>query len=77
VSNLSYYGALCAMALARAHARTGDPVLIAGYLGKSDAFDRAIASWAAKYADTNDRDYAALLEAIQSGKIAAAGETRN
>ena len=71
VSNLGYYGALCAMALARAHARTGDPVQIAGYLGKSDAFDRAIASWAAQYAWTNDDDYAALLDAIASGRITA------
>ena len=69
VSNLGYYGALCAMALARAHARTGDAVQIAGYLGKSDAFDRAIASWAAKYSRTNDDDYAALIDAIESGRI--------
>jgi uncharacterized protein (DUF2252 family) len=72
VSNLSYYGALCAMALARAHARTGDPVQLAGYLGKSDAFDRAIASWAAQYAQTNDDDYAALTDAIETGRIEAA-----
>jgi uncharacterized protein (DUF2252 family) len=72
VSNLSYYGALCAMALARAHARTGDPVQIAGYLGSSDAFDRAIAQWAAQYAVTNENDHAALLEAIDSGRVEAA-----
>jgi uncharacterized protein (DUF2252 family) len=72
VSNLSYYGALCAMALARAHARTGDPVQIAGYLGSSDTFDRAIAAWAAQYAVTNERDHAALLDAIDSGRIEAA-----
>ncbi len=70
-NNLSYYGALCAMALARAHARTGDPVQIAGYLGKADAFDRAVASWAAKYARTNDDDYAALGDAIGAGRIEA------
>ena len=74
VSNLSYYGALCAMALARAHARTGDPVQIAGYLGKSDTFDRAIAAWSAKYASTNNDDYAALLDAIQSGRLEASTE---
>ena len=72
VSNLSYYGALCAMALARAHARTGDPVQIAGYLGQADTFDRAIAAWAAQYAVTNDDDYAALLAAIETGRIEAA-----
>jgi uncharacterized protein (DUF2252 family) len=71
VSNLGYYGALCAMALARAHARTGDAVQIAGYLGKSGAFDRAIASWAAKYAPTNDEDHAALVDAIEAGRIEA------
>ena len=60
------------MALARAHARTGDPVQIAGYLGKSDAFDRAIAAWAAQYAATNEHDHAALLDAIDSGRIEAA-----
>ena len=71
-NNLSYYGALCAMALARAHARTGDPVEIAGYLGRADTFDRAIAAWAAQYAVTNERDHAALLAAIESGRIEAA-----
>jgi len=71
LSNLSYYGALCAMALARAHARTGSPVQIAGYLGTSKSFDRAIASWAAKYASTNDEDYAAFLDTIQSGHLEA------
>jgi uncharacterized protein (DUF2252 family) len=71
-NNLSYYGALCAMTLARAHARTGDAVKIAGYLGNSDTFDRAIATWAAQYALTNERDHAALLAAIESGRIEAA-----
>ena len=69
--NLSYYGALCGMALARAHARTGDPVGVAAYLGKSDNFDRAIASWAARYAVTNDKDYVALVDAIKQGRIEA------
>jgi uncharacterized protein (DUF2252 family) len=68
---LRYYGALCGMALARAHARTGDPVPIAGYLGGSDGFDRAIASWAAAYADTNQADHAALVDAIEGGRIEA------
>jgi hypothetical protein len=72
VSNLGYYGALCAMALARAHARTGDPVQIAGYLGTSDSFDRAIASFAAKYARTNERDHTALRIAIETGRTEAA-----
>ena len=71
VTNLCYYGDLCGMALARAHARTGDSVKLAGYLGKSDAFDRAIASWAAKYATTNEDDHAALLDAITTGRVCA------
>jgi hypothetical protein len=71
VTNLCYYGDLCGMALARAHARTGDSVKLAGYLGKSDAFDRAIASWAAKYAATNEDDHAALLDAITTGRVCA------
>ena len=71
VTNLCYYGDLCGMALARAHARTGDSVKLAGYLGKSDVFDRAIASWAAKYATTNEDDHAALLDAIATGHVGA------
>ncbi len=71
VTNLAYYGDLCGMALARAHARTGDPVQLAGYLGKSDAFDRAIGSWAAKYVKTNEADHAALLDAIGTGRVGA------
>jgi hypothetical protein len=71
LDHLSYYGALCGMALARAHARTGDPVGIAAYLGSSETFDRAIASWAARYAVTNDKDYVALVNAIKDGRVEA------
>ena len=70
-NNLSYYGALCAWALARAHARTGDPVPIAGYLGTSNNFDRAIAEFSARYALVNERDHAALRDAISAGRIEA------
>jgi hypothetical protein len=66
-NNLSYYGALCAWALAR----TGDPVSISGYLGGSDNFDRAIAAFSATYAVVNERDHAALRDAITSGRIEA------
>ena len=59
------------MALARAHARTGDPVGIAAYLGRSDVFDRAIVSWSAKYAVTNAEDHARLVEAIDTGRVEA------
>ena len=54
-----------------AHARSGDRIAIAAYLGTSDAFDRAIAEFAEAYADQNDRDHRALLEAIESGRVAA------
>jgi hypothetical protein len=57
--------------LARAHARSGDPVAIAAYLGKSDTFDRAIEDFGLRYAQQNDADYRALIEAIKSGRIAA------
>ncbi len=70
-NNLVHYGALCGWALARAHARTGDAVQLSGYLGNSDSFDRAIGAFAAEYARTNERDYAALLAAIRDGRIEA------
>jgi len=65
------YTRLCAMALARAHARTGDPAQISGYLGSSDAFAQAIALFAEAYADQTKRDHAALLAAIKEGRIKA------
>ncbi len=70
-SDLSGYSALCGWALARAHARSGDPATISGYLGKSDAFDRAIADFAVAYADQNERDHQALVAAVKSGRIKA------
>jgi uncharacterized protein (DUF2252 family) len=63
------YGELCGWTLARAHARSGDRIAIAAYLGSSDAFDRAIAAFAAAYADQNERDYQALRDAAASGRI--------
>jgi hypothetical protein len=69
--SLSYYGALCALALARAHARTGDAVQIGTYLGPSEKFDRALADFSARYAITNEQDHAALRAAIKSGRLAA------
>ena len=65
------YAEACGWVLARAHARSGDPALIAGYLGKSDVFDRAIAAYAHKYADRNEADHAALVAAVQSGRVKA------
>jgi uncharacterized protein (DUF2252 family) len=63
------YGELCGWALARAHARSGRPALICGYLGKTDRFDEAVAEFAVAYADQNERDYRLLCEAAQSGRI--------
>ena len=65
------YAEACGAALARAHARSGQAATIAGYLGRSDTFDRAIVEFAEAYADQTERDHAALLEAIRSGKIEA------
>lgn len=66
---MTVYGQLCGSVLARAHARTGNRFAIAGYLGKSSTFDRAIARFASAYADQNERDYEALLAAADSGRI--------
>ena len=60
--------------LARAHARTGDAVAIAAYLGPGDAFDRAILAFSEAYADQSERDHAALLAAIDSGRIEASDQ---
>jgi uncharacterized protein (DUF2252 family) len=61
------YCELCGWALARAHARSGDPAQLSGYLGSKDTFDQAIASFAEAYADQTERDHAALLGAVQTG----------
>jgi uncharacterized protein (DUF2252 family) len=71
---LLLYGGLCGWALARAHARSGDRVQIAGYLGKSERFDRAIADFAVAYADQNEQDHAALCAAVKSGRLVADAE---
>jgi uncharacterized protein (DUF2252 family) len=70
-AGMRMYGALCGWTLARAHARSGDRIAIASYLGGSDVFDAAIAEFASAYADQNERDYAALIAAIGSDKISA------
>ena len=66
---LAAYGKACGWTLARAHARSGDRIAISAYLGKSDAFDRAMASFAETYADQNERDFAALQAAVASGRV--------
>ena len=68
---MSVYGRMCARTLARAHARSGDRIAIASYLGASDVFDRSIAGFAEAYADQNERDYQALKDAAASGRVVA------
>ena len=65
------YGEVCGWTLARAHARSGDAIAIAAYLGGSDVFDQAIAQFADAYADQNERDHDAVLEAVKAGRIVA------
>jgi uncharacterized protein (DUF2252 family) len=65
------YGELCGWTLARAHARSGDRIAISAYLGRSDVFDQAIAQFAVAYADQNERDHQALVDAVASGRITA------
>jgi uncharacterized protein (DUF2252 family) len=69
--NLKNYAGLCGRVLARAHARTGDPVVLTGYMGKSTAFEDALADFSVAYADQNERDHAALMKAIRSGRVEA------
>ncbi len=68
---MTLYGRMCCRTLARAHARSGDRIAIASYLGKSDVFDRAIAAFAELYADQNEKDHAALAKAVRARKIKA------
>ncbi|WP_371102669.1 DUF2252 domain-containing protein [Streptomyces sp. PU_AKi4] len=70
---LRLFARLCGASLARAHARSGDPVAIAAYLGRGDRFDRALAGFAQEYADRNQRDFEALGEAVRSGRVRAGG----
>jgi uncharacterized protein (DUF2252 family) len=69
--SMRLYGELCGWTLARAHARSGDRIAIAAYLGGSDVFDQAITQFAAAYADQNQRDHDALVGAVTSGRITA------
>jgi predicted alpha/beta hydrolase len=69
---LGAYAQLCGWTLARAHARSGDAVAIGSYLGASDTFAQAIVDFAAAYADQNDVDHRALVDAIADGRVTAA-----
>ena len=68
---LGLYAGICGWTLARAHARSGDPVAIAAYLGEDDQFDRSITDFSKRYADQNELDYQAFADAIQSGRLQA------
>ena len=68
---LQLYAQMCGWTIARAHARSGDRIAIAAYLGKNDAFDLAIADFAAAYADLNERDYHAVVQGVRDGRITA------
>ena len=70
-SGLTFYAGICGWTLARAHARSGDPVAIAGYLGGKDAFDQSIAGFCERYADQNERDYQEFVTAVRSGRLEA------
>ena len=69
---LTGYARLCAVTLARAHARSGDSIAIGAYLGSGDAFDRALVSFSEAYADQNERDHDALRDAVASERLPAA-----
>ena len=70
-AGMTLYGQVCGWTLARAHARSGDRIAIAAYLGGGDVFDRAIADFSAAYADQNERDYDALVDAVKAGTVEA------
>jgi hypothetical protein len=71
---LQRYAGLCGAVLARAHARAGDAAQIAGYLGQSDRFDKALTEFAFRYADQNEADYAQFQQAIEAGRLPVSQE---
>jgi hypothetical protein len=70
-AGLKAYAELCGWTLARGHARSGDPIAISAYLGSSDAFDVAVATFADRYADRNERDHAGFVRGISKGRLPA------
>ncbi|HEY7323144.1 MAG TPA: DUF2252 family protein [Candidatus Binatia bacterium] len=68
---MNLYASWCGKALALSHARSGSSAMLSGYMGKSDAFDQALASFAVAYANQNEKDHAALKRAIRAGKVKA------
>ena len=73
-AEMDLYATWCGRALALSHARSGCAVTLSGYMGKSDAFDKAIAAFSVAYADQNEKDHAALNRAVRSGKVKAVFE---
>jgi hypothetical protein len=73
-SGMAVYAQMCGWTLARAHARSGDRIALAAYLGGTDKFDQAIADFAEAYADQNERDYAALQAAVKDGRAQATSD---
>jgi len=71
VDAMRVYAQMCGWALARAHARSGDAIAIGAYLGKNEVFDQALGAFAVAYADQNERDHAALVDAVASGRVTA------
>ncbi len=68
---LTFYAWTCGWTLARAHARSGDPIAIAACLGEGDAFDKAVTDFSERYAGQNERDYQQFVKAIRSGRLEA------
>jgi NAD(P)H-dependent flavin oxidoreductase YrpB (nitropropane dioxygenase family) len=69
--SLRFYAGICGWTLARAHARSGDPIAIAAYLGRSDQFDQSITDFSERYAEQNELDNQAFTKAIRSGRLEA------
>jgi hypothetical protein len=68
---MTVYGRICGWTLARAHARSGDPIAITAYLGDDDDFPKAVAAYAELYADQNERDHAAFVDGVSDGRLSA------
>jgi hypothetical protein len=70
-ATLTFYARACGETLARAHARSGDPVALAAYLGSKDSFEQSITDFGERYAEQNDKDYRAFCDAVASGRLQA------
>ena len=75
-TEMDLYAKWCGKALALSHARSGTPIMLSGYMGKSDTFDRAIAAFSLAYADQNEKDHAALDRAVRNGRVKAVFEDK-